>query len=122
MSLMTSYLKRGHTLYTDNWYTSVDLGRKLLEEDTHLVGTFRKNKRHLPKDVMTGSLKKGEFRAKENEDGMTCMKWKDKRDVYLLSTKHSIGFSRTLKRGKEIIKPKIVTDYNNAKAAVDISD
>lgn len=71
---------------------------------------------------MTGSLKKGEFRAKENEDGMTCMKWKDKRDVYLLSTKHSIGFSRTLKRGKETIKPKIVTDYNNAKAAVDISD
>lgn len=97
MSLMEGYLQKGHTLYTDNWYTSVDLGRKLLEEDTHLVGTLRKNRRHLPKDVVTGNINKGEFRAKENEDGMTCMKWKDKRDVYLLSTKHSIGFTRTFK-------------------------
>lgn len=122
MSLMNGYLQKGHTLYTDNWYTSVVLGKKLLEEDTHLVGTLRKNRNNLPKDVMTGSLKKGEFRAKENGDGIICMKWKDKRDVYLLSTKHNATFSRTVKRGKEIIKPKIVVDYNSAKSAVDLSD
>lgn len=122
MSLMEGYLQKGHTLYTDNWYTSVDLGRKLLDKETHLVGTLRKNRKYLPKDVINGKIKKGEFRAKENENGMTCMKWKDKRDVYLLSTKHSIGFTRTFKREKEIIKPKIVVDYNNAKSSVDLSD
>ncbi|CAK1595465.1 unnamed protein product [Parnassius mnemosyne] len=122
MSLMEGYLQKGHTLYTDNWYTSVNLGRKLLENETHLVGTLRKNRKYLPKDVINGKIRKGEFRAKENEDGITCMKWKDKRDVYLLSTKHSIGFTRTYKRDKEIIKPKIVKDYNSAKSAVDLSD
>ncbi|KAF9406815.1 hypothetical protein HW555_012954 [Spodoptera exigua] len=122
MSLMEGYLEKGHTLYTDNWYTSIDLGRKLLDKETHLVGTLRKNRKYLPKDVINGKIKKGEFRAKENEDGITCMKWKDKRDVYLLSTKHSIGFKRTYKRDKEIIKPKIVVDYNNAKSSVDLSD
>lgn len=119
MSLLTGYLNKGHTLFTDNWYTSVPLGKMLLEKETHLVGTLRKNRKHLPKDVVNGELKKGEFRAKENKDGM---KWKDKRDVCLLSTKHSIGFTRTVKRQKEVIKPKIVMDYNNAKSAVDLSD
>ncbi|KAF9405431.1 hypothetical protein HW555_013827 [Spodoptera exigua] len=68
MSLMEGYLEKGHTLYTDNWYTSIDLGRKLLDKETHLVGTLCKNRKYLPKDVINGKIKKGEFRAKENED------------------------------------------------------
>ncbi|CAG5043281.1 unnamed protein product [Parnassius apollo] len=68
MSLMEGYLQNGHTLYTDKWYTSIDLGRKLLDKETHLVGTLRKTRKYLPKDVINGKIKKGEFRAKENED------------------------------------------------------
>ncbi|CAG5017336.1 unnamed protein product [Parnassius apollo] len=50
------------------------------------------------------------------------MKWKDKRDVLLLSTKHSVRFQNVGKRNKVISKPKIVVDYNGAKGAVDMSD
>lgn len=123
LNLARNYFGKGHTMFVDNWYTSLDLAEKLVQHDTHLVGTLRKNRKNLPKDVMTGNLKPGEFMAKENKNGVTVMKWKDKRDVCLLSTKHSIGFTKKKnKRGVETIKPKIVIDYNKAKAAVDLSD
>ncbi|KAH9637759.1 hypothetical protein HF086_009427 [Spodoptera exigua] len=49
MSLCSGLLNKGHTLYTDNWYTSIDLARNLLKNETHLVGTIRKNRRNIPK-------------------------------------------------------------------------
>lgn len=122
MSLCSGLLNKGHTLYTDNWYTSIDLARDLLKNETHLVGTIRKNRRHIPKVVTDAKLKRGEYIARESEDGITVMKWKDKRDVLVLSTKHSDRFQTVTKRGKTVLKPKIVLDYNRAKGAVDLSD
>lgn len=122
MSLCSDLLYKGHTLVTDNWYTSIDLAKKLLNAETHLVGTIRKNRKHLPKDVVNAKLKRGQFVAKESSEGITVMKWKDKRDVLLLSTKHSVQFQNVRKRNKVISKPKIVIDYNGAKGAVDLSD
>lgn len=122
LALCDDYLNKGHTVCTDNWYTSLDLARKLLAGQTHLIGTLRKNRRGLPQTVVQTKLKTGEFSAQESDDGITIMKWKDKRDVLLLSTKHSVSFKRITKKGKEKIKPKIVVDYNLAKSAVDLSD
>lgn len=123
MKLCQPLFYRGHTLFTDNWYTSVDLAEKLLEYDTHLVGTIRKSRRNIPKEVVNAKLQTGEFRALENEKGITLMKWRDKRDVLLLSTKHSTKFVKvTNKRGHEIYKPIIVTEYNKTKSAIDLSD
>ena len=53
MRLMEGLLDYGRTLYTDNWYTSVVLAKKLLQQKTDLIGTVRKNRRGLPK-VVTG--------------------------------------------------------------------
>ena len=44
MNTCEDYFKKGYTLHTDNWYTSVDLARKLLDKQTHLVGALRKNR------------------------------------------------------------------------------
>lgn len=53
-------------------------------------------------------LKKGEYIAKENEDGITTMKWKDKRDVLVLSTKDSVKLRKLKKFKKEVLcKPEI---------------
>lgn len=122
MSLCSDLLNKGHTLYTDNWYTNVDLARILMENETHLVGTIRKNRKQLPKGVVSAKLKRGQFSAAESTDGITFMKWKDKRDVYVLSTKHSVQFHNIAKRGKTISKPRIVVDYNKVKGAVDLAD
>lgn len=98
-ALCEGYLNKGHTVCTDNWYTSLDLAQKLLAGQTHLIGTLRKNRRGLPQIVVQRNLKAGEFSAQENADGITIMKWKDKRDVLLLSTKHSVSFRRITKKG-----------------------
>jgi hypothetical protein len=92
LSLCEGILNKGHTIATDNWYTSLDLAYELLKKETHLLGTVRKNRRGLPKKVTEKKLKPGEFIAQENEDGITVLKWKDKRDVLMLSTKHSDKF------------------------------
>ena len=59
-----------------------------------------------------------------------CLKWKDKRDVLLLSTIHDdvamvdiLRRSRTVAGGIERIKkPKIIDDYNQHMGGVDQSD
>lgn len=122
MDLCKEYVDRGHTLHTDNWYTSINLARRLLDKQTHLVGTVRKNRRGLPKKVISTKLKRGHYYAEESQDGITVLKWKDKRDVLMLSTKHSVRFVEITKRGKLVRKPKIVLEYNKAKGGVDLAD
>ena len=59
-----------------------------------------------------------------------CLKWKDKRDVLLLSTIHDdvamvdiLRRSRTVAGGVERIqKPKVIDDYNQHMGGVDQSD
>jgi len=67
----------------------MELVDELLAYDTHLVGTYRKNRKYLPREVVQAKLKKGEKMAmSETRTGTIAMKWKDKRDVYVLSTTH----------------------------------
>lgn len=122
MRLSEPLLNCGRTLVTDNWYTSVDLAKQLLDKQTHLIGTLRKNRKGNPKEVVTKKLKSGESKAMENEDGITIISWRDKRYVLMLSTKHSDSTVEIMKRGKTISKPQVVMDYNDGKSSVDQSD
>jgi hypothetical protein len=89
MGLSRSYLNSGRTLVTDNYYTSLPLAYELLKNNTHLIGTLRSNRVELP-EVMKAKLKKGQITGKENNDGIVVAKWHDKRDVFMMSTKHII--------------------------------
>ena len=42
--LMDYILDKGHEVYVDSYYTSLPLANKLLERNTNLVGTFRKDR------------------------------------------------------------------------------
>lgn len=108
----------GRTLVTDNWYTSLPLAKRMLDSDTHLIGTIRKNRKGLPKEVVNKKLKKGEVAAMENKDGITVLKWKDQRDVLILSTKHD---DEMVEKNRTRI-PKVIIDYNQGKSSVDLSD
>lgn len=120
--LMNGLLDSGRTLYTDNWYTSVSLSKKLIQRDTHLVGTLRVNRKNNPPDVVKQKLKKGEVIAQQNEDKTVVLKWRDKRDVLMLSTKHDDSLVRFVHRGQEKSKPAVVMEYNQGKAFIDLSD
>lgn len=125
MKLCEPYLGVGRSVVTDNFYTSVELAQKLLENQTYLIGTLRKNRKGLPKQVIQEKLKKGEITALENDDGVLVMKWKDKRDVLALSTKHSVNYVTVKSKRnprKTVMKPALIADYNNHKCYIDLSD
>ena len=122
MRLTQPILNCGRTVVTDNWYTSIELAKLLLDNQTHLIGTLRKNRKGLPKEVVNKKLKVGETVARENGNGITVLSWRDKRYVLMLSTKHSDSTVEVVKRGHTIFKPQIVIDYNDGKSSVDQSD
>ncbi|XP_067128135.1 piggyBac transposable element-derived protein 4-like [Centruroides vittatus] len=125
LKLGEKYLGEGRTFTTDNYYTSIELAEHLLERSTHLIGTLRTNRKCIPKEVVNKKLSKSEIIGMHNEKGIVVAKWKDKRDVLMLSTKHTTEMTSTGKRNykqEEILKPKIVQDYNIGKTGIDLSD
>lgn len=122
MNICHNILHRGHTIYTDNWYTSINLAEKLIDCNTHLVGTLRKDRKGIPVDVKFKKLKRGELIAMQNKKGIMVLKWKDKRDIFMLSTKHSAEMVEVRKKNYVCDKPVIVVDYNKGKCGVDVSD
>lgn len=132
MKLINNLLNAGRTLYTDNFYTSCVLARVLLQNKTHLIGTLRKNRKYLSKDVVGAKLKKTEVLRKQCQDGIVVLKWKDKRDVLMLSTCHGLEQEQIPTRNKRTspnnktltpkVKPKVIIDYNTGKYGIDKSD
>lgn len=146
LKLMEGLLNKGRTLYVDNFYTTHSLATELLTNKTHVVGTVRRHRKVFPKDVMNAKLKKGQMVSKQDSNGIVILKWKDKRDVYLMSTKHEPSFaaveettmddpndtavedleepgpSTRGKKKKKIQKPIGIIAYNKGKAGIDLSD
>ncbi|XP_014487785.1 PREDICTED: piggyBac transposable element-derived protein 4-like isoform X3 [Dinoponera quadriceps] len=119
MEVAQPILKKGYTLYMDNFYSSPHLFLTLLKNDTNAVGTVRKNRKNMPKVFSSMKLKKGEVKTLSSH-GLLALKWRDKKDVHILSTKHSnadlinTGKRRKNKGGdsENIIKPASVLEYN----------
>ena len=88
LQLMEKLLNRGHALYVDNFYTSIPLVKALLNQKTLICETLRKNRKHLPKKIVSTKIKKGQHIAKQ-KGHIIVEKWQDKRKVLMLSTHHS---------------------------------
>lgn len=88
MEVAQPILKKGYTLYMDNFYSSPHLFLTLLKNDTNAVGTVRKNRKNMPKVFSSMKLKKEEVKTLSSH-GLLALKWRDKKDVHILSTKHS---------------------------------
>lgn len=121
LNMTEPYLDCGRTIYMDNWYSSVDLAKRLLDRNTNMVGTLRANRRGNPPEVVGKKLKKGEVVAQQKE-GVLVLKWKDKRDLLMISTKHDNSCVDVQKRGLIQRKPKVVMDYNDGKSFIDRND
>ena len=137
IELMKDLIGQGRTLYVDNFYTSYELANYCLQKQTHLVGTLRANKKHIPKEVLQAKLKRGEMVAKEDQQGVVILKWRDTRDVRVLSMKHApvmkpitqrapraassdaVGQRRRRQRATE--KPLAILEYNKGKGGIDLS-
>lgn len=119
--LTKDLLGKGRTICVDNYYTSVELAQKLMKNKTYILGTLRGNRRNNPKNVISKKLKRGDVVAEESNNGIFVEKWKDKRDVMMLTTKHVPEMVTVHKRSGDITKPKSVIEYNKYKSYIDIS-
>jgi len=124
MKMIDKYLYKGHNLYVDNWYSSPALFEVLHQKKTGACGTVQVNRRGLPNFQ--------EFNLNENEqvsfhtDILLALKWKDKKDVHMLSTIHGTDMTAARKvhyqTGRPIWKPISVQDYNENRGLIDKSD
>ncbi|XP_017475443.1 PREDICTED: piggyBac transposable element-derived protein 2-like [Rhagoletis zephyria] len=124
----------GRTLYVDNFYTSYELARSMINQKTHVVSILLVIKKYFRKELMGAPIKKGEVVAREKSNGIVVLKWKDKRDIRMLSTKHAPVMvstlneqinpdepstnrrSRSTRRATE--KPLAVFEYNKGKSGI----
>ena len=133
MDLMEPYQGKGHRLFIDNFYTSPALVYDLLQKGTFSAGTIRTNRKQFPNELKVDKkakknvLEVGNYRFATYED-LTLVLWHDRRDVYLLSSMHSMSVETVLKRpkgGKEKVPvpcPTSICDYNQFMGGVDLAD
>ncbi|XP_052771220.1 piggyBac transposable element-derived protein 4-like [Mya arenaria] len=119
-------LSKGHHVYMDNYYTSPELFSELDVLNTYACGTLRVNRIGTPKAIqLKRKLNEGEciYRTGNN---MLAMKFKDKRDVHMLSTIHNPMMSVLWKKkhGTDINvrKPSAIVDYCKHMGGVDLLD
>ncbi|XP_065302057.1 piggyBac transposable element-derived protein 4-like [Dermacentor albipictus] len=123
ITLLDKYLGKGHVLWVDNWYTSPALFTYLFEKKTNACGTVRKNRKGIPRDEKR--LEEGETSEMCN-DQLLFVRWKDKREVLTLTTKHKSGMVESgkvdRKTGENKRIPLCVSKYNICMGAVDKVD
>ena len=122
LSLIDGLLGKGYCVTMDNFYTSPELLEILIKNKTDAYGTVRNNRRNLPTNFVKEKLKRGDIRAWQKGKIM-ALRWKDKKDVCVMSTVHNAASSVIkTKGGKEIQKPLVILDYNHTMGGVDKAD
>ncbi|CAD1472353.1 unnamed protein product [Heterotrigona itama] len=123
MELLQPVLHRGHTLYLGDWYSSPELFATLVNSETNAVGTVRSDRGSMPRDFVKAKLKKGECRMRSC-NGILALKWKDKRDVHIISTKHETAEMTEQNKSQfnHTCKPKCVIDYNKGMIGIERQD
>lgn len=109
LQLASKLLDQGRTFYIDNFSTSYELAKAFLERKTHVVETFRSNKKHIPKEVTRTKLKRGDMLSREDQNGVVVLAWKNTRDVRLLSTKHPPIMGPVNRQKKSNLEPSSCT-------------
>ena len=119
MDLAEPYLNKGHRLFMDNFYSSLALFEQLYENKTLACGTVRQDSKGMPPALMTKNTPtytrgQSTFRKHKN---VTVVRWKDKRDVFALSTFHGNACNNELPH-----KPEMIETYNKFMNGVDRAD
>jgi len=121
---MKDYQNKNVNVYMDNYYAHPNLFMKLKEMDINSTGTFRINRKDIPKMIKGNkiknkkSIKKVLYYSLGNE--LFALKWFDKREVRLLTTNEDLRFSeRRNKKGEIVQKPEAIFQYIKYMGGVD---
>ena len=131
LDLLNGYQGKNHLLYVDNFYTSPELLIDLLKIGVYCTGTIRTNRKHFPKELLppNQSMAMGNYRFATSEKfSLTAAWWKDRRDVFIMSSHHKQATEMVLKQPKglkdktNIPCPSMIVDYNQHMGGVDLMD
>ena len=84
---------------------------KEVKDRTDCGGTLKLNRENVPKEVKDKKLEKGEITAR-HLGPVTVLKWRDKRNVTMVSTYRSADTQKVSNKGKETEKPLCMIDYS----------
>ncbi|CAI6360220.1 unnamed protein product [Macrosiphum euphorbiae] len=125
LRLVKPYLNKGHHLYMDNYYNSVNLSNILYKQRTHTTGTLRSNRKNNPTSIVkkTLKLKKGDH-CFAKKGPVYVSRWKDKREVFSITTGHHPEMVITSNRfcQQQSTKPRHIVEYNKNMSGIDRSD
>nr|XP_039261358.1 piggyBac transposable element-derived protein 4-like [Styela clava] len=125
MNLCEKIMDKGHIIYMDRYYSSPKLYDALSQRNTYAVGTCMINRKEMPKEYLGQNLRRGSILSCRRGK-LLALKWKDKKDVIMLSTVHNDAMTTVSVRApggrKDKLKPVIVDDYNRHMGGVDKSD
>ncbi|KAF9424304.1 hypothetical protein HW555_000443 [Spodoptera exigua] len=113
--LCDGLLDAGRIIVCDNYYNTVGLAKFLQQRKTDLCGTLRVNRKELPWAIRSKKM------GPKKKDNIIVMKWRDKRDVAMISTCHDTSMQMSLGYQPKL-KPKAVLYYNERKKGIDVSD
>ncbi|XP_054274551.1 piggyBac transposable element-derived protein 4-like [Macrosteles quadrilineatus] len=129
LEICADLLDEGRVLYLDNWYSSPKLFLELLNRHTYAVGVVRSDRTNFPKEIKNRQLQLGELTFLHTKK-ILALKWKDRKDVAMLSTIHTrpeyeeVIPQRERRRPnpQPQLKPNVVINYNNNMNGVDKQD
>ena len=123
MDLLRNYFEKGHKLFCDNYYSSPRLFMDLWYLGTGATGTVRPNGKGIPTSVKNFKLQNRGDTATFHYGPLTCVKYKDAKDVYLISTTETSENVATGRRdfhtNEEKMRPSVVKVYDEKMGAVD---
>lgn len=125
LKLLDPILNNGHQLFIDNWYTSLKLLVNLMTKNTSACGTVRRDRGEFPSSFTKTKLKNRGDTIHLSYNNILALRYKDKSDVFFLSTMHRPKLSSVNKRdrdGNPIMKEQLIIDYNINMGFVDKND
>ncbi|PNF24209.1 hypothetical protein B7P43_G15857 [Cryptotermes secundus] len=103
----------GHKIYMDNYFSSPALFDDLLDRKINSCGTVRNDRRGMPQEIRPKSMKLH----------LSVVRWKDKRDVYVLMNFHPPPLEGNFRdESGHAVKPHVIEDFNAHTGFVDKSD
>ena len=114
----------GHSVVTDNLFTTPALADELQQLGCDLTGAVRRNIRGIPPAAKKVNLQPGNAKFYLRGRTMFCA-WRDRRPrpVLFLSTAAGGGMERRAStRGRQATKPKVAFFYNRGMGGVDLGD
>ncbi|CAK9795904.1 PiggyBac transposable element-derived protein 4 [Anthophora quadrimaculata] len=117
--LMGNLLGKGHSVYIDNVYNSIELATDLLKSNTYITGPLHRKRGGQIKGILNKKLRKGEIIQRITENGVCVFKWRDTRKVLFLSSEFTSDF-KTSRNGNLI--PEAILKYNQYMGGTDRRD